>query len=185
MKHTKSNVQALTIIAILIVIILGCSVFLLQRSHVRINGTKNSASQQMTSKLKISGLTFTLPNGWNVKNIETTQNNMDSFEVANIQVPDQKYTVIIPVSVLVSDYAIQNSDQLLKQTPSGAKIYANTCAPALACYYIVLDGMTYDITFEMPQSNQPAPQDVSGVWFPNTSVTAIDTLNFVSTVTKK
>lgn len=74
------------------------------------------------------------------------------------------------------------NDLLLKTTTTGAKIYQNACAPAIACYYMTYNGKTYDATFQEPESNQPEPANLDGVWFPDTTVTDKNTLSFLATV---
>ena len=129
------------------------------------------------STLQIGGLSFVLPQGWSVESNINGQ--------AMIAVPDPKYHVTIPFDVSAAsaeDKAVVSSSQLLKTTASGAKIYDAVCAPGIACYYMVYNGNTYDLNFDEPQSNEPVPTNLDGVWFPSTTVTSDDTLNFAGTV---
>ncbi len=134
------------------------------------------------SILNIAGLSFKLPPGWLLDTIITEQNKMSNRKIAKIKVPDPGYHVILPMRILISDHKIYQTDTFLKETPSGAKIYDNFCAPTIACYYLVYNGKTYDIAFEVVESNEQAPDNLDGIWFPGTTITENDTLNFLATV---
>jgi uncharacterized protein YxeA len=152
----------------------------IKNSAVTVSTKEESES---ISILNIGGLSFKLPQDWLLENITTGQNKKSNWEVAKIKVPDPKYHVILPMRILISDHEIYQADTfLLRETPSGAKIYDNFCAPAIACYYLVYNGKTYDITFEVVESNEQAPDNLDGIWFPDTTVTKNETLDFLNTV---
>lgn len=132
--------------------------------------------------LEIAGLKFTLPTNWTLQKIQKESNKVSTWEVAKIKVPDPKYNVILPMQVVKSDHKIKSDDKLLSQGLSGAKIYQNACAPAIACYYLVYNGNTYGVTFAEVESDQPVPKNLDGVWFPDTIITVEDTLNFMASV---
>ncbi len=137
-----------------------------------------SSTQASVSTMQIEGLTFTLPNGWSVASNANGQ--------ADLNVPDPQYHVTIPMEVILNPgYATLSDAQqeaLLKTTASGAKIYENTCAPSIACYFLEYNGNLYDVAFGEPNSNEPVPANLEGAWYPSTTVTADDTLNFTATV---
>ena len=127
------------------------------------------------SVLTMAGLNFTLPKDWVLQKIEKES-------MAKIKVPDAKYNVVVPMQVTKSKHVIAKDDKLLKTTAAGAKIYDNACAPGIACYYLVYGGSTYDVAFDEVASNQQPPANLDGVWFPDTTVTTKDTLDFVASV---
>ncbi|MBM3204736.1 hypothetical protein FJZ48_02020 [Candidatus Uhrbacteria bacterium] len=138
---------------------------------------------QSRSVLAIEGLRFDLPNGWNLDRLEKSSNKAGTWSVAWIKVPDPKYQVKIPFQVSTSNDPLDKDKRtLLKETSSGAKIYDEGCAPAIACYELIFKGVRYEVSFGEPKSNQDAPKDLDGPWFPDTTVTEEDTLNFLATV---
>lgn len=169
----KNNVLAIALAIIITALVVGGGVYWWQKNQVSQPITKEITAPVVSdSVLYIADLSFTLPKGW-----------LLDKEVAKIKVPDPKYNVILPMRVMVSDYKIdQEANKLLEETSSGAKIYRNICAPAIECYYLVYNGKTYSIDFEMVESNQPAPENLDGLWSPDTTVTRNDTLNFLTTV---
>ncbi len=171
----KTNPWSIVLAVVIIVAIIG-GAYLLQRNQV------SKVPVSSTGSLNIAGLSFTLPEDWNLKEIVTEQNKISKWEVAKIEVPDPEYNVILPMKAFVTDYTIDNNDVLLRETSSGVKIYENICAPAIACYYLVYKNNTYEIVFETVESNQPVPENLDGVWFPDTTITREDTLNLLSTV---
>jgi|GEM_PF-2057458 len=156
------------------------------------------------STVKMLDLSFALPTGWSVDKTESSSTSTGTVVTTDMKVPDPKYTVTIPVEIVKNpNYATMDDVQkgaLLKTTDSGAKIYENECAPGIACYYVVYATRVcpptndstptcqaiveniYDVSFGEPNSNEPAPANLDGPWFPSTTVTAADTLNFVATV---
>jgi hypothetical protein len=131
----------------------------------------------------VSGLTFDLPEGWEVQSVVNHQNAVGSWDEAKIKVPDSKYSVVIPFDVVRHEGTLDlTTNELLKTLPSGDKIYGLACAPALACYYLDHGGIIYAVSFNEPESNQPVPDDLDGPWFPDTTVTEAEMLGFVATV---
>jgi len=179
----KNNVCPIALAIIIIAVVIGGGIYLLQRNQASKSTEKNEVSSAISaSTLNIAGLSFTLPEDWNLKEIVPKQNEIRGGEVARIEVPDPEYNVILPMQVLVTDYTIDNNDILLRETSSGAKIYENVCAPAIACYYLSYKEKTYDIVFETVESNQPVPENLSGIWFPDTTLTRENVFNFLNTV---
>jgi hypothetical protein len=179
MQQTKAVVLAIIITAVVV----GSGVYLLQRNQVSKSTVESEVLPVIsTSTLNIAGLSFTLPEEWNSKEIIIEQNKIRKWEVAKIKFPDPKYDVILPMRVLVTNHTIDNNDVLLRETSSGAKIYENFCAPATACYYLGYKNKTYEIVFETAESDQPVPENLDEVWFPDTIITEEDTLNLLSTV---
>ena len=139
------------------------------------------------------GLTMDLPAGWVVQNIEPHQEKSDKYqgvyedntykwEVAKIKVPDPQYNVVIPVEVAPYPGIVDETTTLLATSPAGTKVYGDACAPSLACYIVMTaNGMNYHVTFEEPESDQPVPANLDGVWFPDTTVTADEALSVVAT----
>ncbi|OGL99645.1 hypothetical protein A2318_01560 [Candidatus Uhrbacteria bacterium RIFOXYB2_FULL_45_11] len=172
----KKILSWLIVIVVIIMIVLVGGVYLFQRNQV------GELSVSSPESLDIAGLSFALPEDWNLKEIVTEQNKISKWEVAKIEVPDPKYDVILPMKAFIIDRAIDDSDVFLRETSSGGKIYENFCAPAVACYHLVYKNNTYEIVFGTVESNEPVPENIDGVWFPNTIITSEDTLNLLSTL---
>lgn len=121
----------------------------------------------------IAGLTFDLPVGWQVYSVGEMS--------VTILVPDPQYIVRLPFSV--EEVAVDLSTHgLLQTTSAGAEIYKEVCAPG-SCSYISYKGKTYLATFGPPESDEPVPENQDGsVWFPSTSVTHEEKMEFLATV---
>ena len=134
------------------------------------------------STVQIDDLIFTLPKGWTVKNsMPESVENKSTWQTVNIKVPDPKYDVSIPVKVVKNQLGAKaDGYPLLTTTPSGAKVYQDACAPVIACYIVDYSGNFYNVSFGEPDSNEPVPENLDGVWFPSTTVTEADALNAVS-----
>lgn len=191
MKQGKSNMEMIIFVVVITTIVVSGGAYLWQKNQTLQSKQeiKTSAVTMPTkeefdniSTLNIGGLSFTLPQDWLLENITTGQNKRSNWEVAKIKVPDPKYHVTLPMRILISDHEIYQTDTFLRETPSGAKIYDNFCAPTIACYYLVYNGKTYDIAFEVVESNEQAPDNLDGIWFPSTTVTKNETLDFLTTV---
>jgi hypothetical protein len=178
----KTNPWRITLVVTIIIIIIGSGIYLLQRNQENKSATKNEApSVDSVSTLNIMNLSFKLPEDWNLNKINKEQNKFLTGEVAKIEIPSSKYHIILPMAVYTTDYTIINNDILIKETSSGAKIYENICAPG-KCYFLVHKNKTYDIRFFPVESDQPVPENLTGVWFPDSTLTDDDLLNFVSTI---
>ena len=143
------------------------------------NTSSTNSMADINHAVTLSGLTFTLPSDWKVETTAAT--------VAKISVPDPTYQVLIPMEV--KEYSPTEAARLrlsrltaLNETSSGAKIYEEVCAPALECDYVVLKDKTYLITFAEPESDQPVPTDLDGVWFPSTTVTNDELMQVILSV---
>ncbi|MDD5251619.1 MAG: hypothetical protein PHT12_03215 [Patescibacteria group bacterium] len=134
----------------------------------------------------ISGLTFELPAGWVTQEVVDQKNAVSTWQEAKIKVPDPKYNVIIPVDVAKQSDAIvkivNEENKPIQTLPTGDAIYGEACAPALGCYYVKHGDTLYLVSFNEPESDQPAPANLEGPWFPDTTVTQAEILNFVATV---
>ena len=186
MKQNKSKRNIIIIVIVMSMIFIGRGLYLWQKNKLSVNNqvmpTKET-SFVSDSILNIDTLSFTLPEGWDVDEIITHQNKIGSWKIVKIKVPDPKYRVIMPMKIMISKHKIDNdTTPLLKKTSSGAEIYLEACAPAIACYRLVYNDKIYDIVFNPVESNQPTPENLDGIWFPDTIVTKDDTLNFLSTV---
>ncbi len=119
-----------------------------------------------TFGVTVGDLSFDLPYDWNVE---------FSGNTARIQVPDPNYNVTIPLSARRLDGQVEaapfTAEFRMEETPSGAVIYNDACAPALLCRAVVYKGAAYVVTFEVPESDEPVPDNLDGVWFPGTTVT--------------
>lgn len=177
MKNFKFVVAVVAVLATLLMLA-GCG----QKETVPATADNTVPVVEKAATLDIAGLSFVLPDGWSVQEMTKESNKVGARDVAKISVPDPKYNVVIPMTVAKSDHEIGKVNSLQKEAASGAKIYSNACAPTIVCYYVVYNGNTYDVVFEEPESDQPVPENLDGVWFPSTTVTADDTLNFLSTV---
>lgn len=133
----------------------------------------STGSVSASSTVEISGLTFALPKHWIVQT--------KVWGTARIKVPDPSYDVIIPVHVDKID-RVNPALRLVQTSASGAKLYMDACAPSIACYQMAYRGNSYEVVFAQPQSNEPAPEDGDGPWFPSTTVTEKDALNFFASV---
>jgi len=133
-------------------------------------GTKITPENTEENILTLNSLAFTLPSDWKIES-----QDQDSA-TAKINVPDQKYHVVIPFKITEESQETINrlklsSEPVLKESETGTKVYFEACAPASYCAYVVVNGKTYLATFETPESNEPVPENLDGVWFPGTSVT--------------
>src|SRR3989339_250585 len=118
--------------------------------------------------LKINDISFTLPTDWKIE----SQND----NTAKINVPDPKYHVVIPFEVKEMSQKTIDSLKLskelaLKESETGTKVYFEACAPVSYCAYVVVNEKTYLATFETPESDEPSPENLDGIWYPVTSVT--------------
>lgn len=135
------------------------------------------------SVVTVGGLSFRLPKDWSVRDVSSEKNAVSAWQIADLNVPDPHWHVTVPLSVAKADEVeIDDSYQLLTTAASGAKIYSDFCAPAIACYVIDYKGSVYAVSFEEPDSDEPPPDDLSGVWFPSTTVTEKQTLDMVASV---
>lgn len=123
----------------------------------------NEPEPMAKNLVTLSDLTFTLPSSWEVESVENGE--------AKIQVPDSSNTVIIPLSVQKAGNVKMIENSFITETPSGAKTYREACVPSLYCSYVVTGGVTYLVTFAEPMSDEVAPENVEGPWFPKTEVT--------------
>jgi hypothetical protein len=115
----------------------------------------------------VNGLTFDLPSDWSVES--------QSGNTAKLRVPDPAYQVLIPFTVNKlageTDALPLTAESLIKTTASGVSIYSNACAPTLLCRILDVHGDIYEVVFEEPESNEKAPDNLDGPWFPSTTVT--------------
>jgi hypothetical protein len=145
--------------------------------------TAKSAQEEIatTVMMPISGMQFTLPRNWKLEKLDQKSGGMGKQDIAIINVPDPKYHVTIPM--IVTEYgSAEPTEKPDAVTATGVKIYADACAPAISCYTVFYKGTSYGVHFSEPDSNEVAPENLDGVWFPSTTVTEKDTLNFLSTV---
>ncbi|MEK7473945.1 MAG: hypothetical protein AAB668_04490 [Patescibacteria group bacterium] len=132
--------------------------------------------------LVIGGLTFDLPEGWSSQGVNANGETL-------IRVPDPTYNVSIPVSVRLFDAKeskeclTNNQCDVLANTRSTV-VYASGYflpVPSLGAWIVKKNESLYQVTFAEPVSNQPAPKDLDGVWFPSTVVTDGELISFVLT----
>lgn len=129
--------------------------------------------------VRVSDLTFTLPPEWTVVSQEGSR--------ALIKVPDPRYDVVLPLVVTKYEPAqvktsMISPETFIATTSSGASLYSEVCAPTMGCEYVQYKGATYLVTFEVPQSNEVAPEDLDGPWFPSTTVTREEIVQVFSSV---
>ena len=145
----------------------------------------NTTTSDSPTTVKVLGLSLTLPTGWSLDKTTTGKSDTANSKTVYFKVPDPKYNVVIPMNVSTSDRKLSALDkEELKEatTASGAEIYMNPCAPAIECYYLAYNSKMYKVVFQMANSNESAPENLDGVWFPSTTVEKKDTLNFLKTV---
>jgi len=209
MKNLKGNSVTQIIIAVVVtaLVVVGAGYYFynsqiaelknevkkLQTTSSQTTTTKNTSSDSTTTTttpsnpetLQILGLSFALPKGWSLDKTTKSTSDTSSSKTVYFKVPDSKYNVVMPVNVSISNYKVSEDDKTHAKeatTSSGAEIYKSGCAPAIACYYLVYNNKTYDVTFQTVNSDEPAPKDLDGVWFPSTTVTKNDILSFLKTV---
>ncbi len=189
--------KKIILVAVVSILFTGCAWLTKENTQIQPSSTKTTQTQNNLitpketdktlggSKMEIAGLSFTLPKGWSLLKVEKVSNTASDIDMAKIKVPDPKYNVIIPMTVFKNNQIVdvdKNVNILLRETSLGGKIYEQDCAPAIACYYLVYKGNTYDISFAEPESNEPMPENSEGPVFPSTTITSNDTLNFMATV---
>jgi len=134
-----------------------------------------SDDNSQTVRVELNGLSFVLPDDWSVRSVDG--------DTAYFGVPDSEYDVVIPFMVKETESFDGSSDEpFSKETDSGAKIYNEVCAPSLGCRYIDFGGKVYLASFLSPRSNELAPEDLDGPWFPRTEVTQDQLFNVIDTV---
>lgn len=122
-----------------------------------------------SNSVEVAGLTFDLPTHWEVVSVEES--------AARISIPDEQYEVFLPLEVeqlsetQQAKIADGNMGEFLEETPTGAKVYDEVCAPTSGCAYILYRERAYQVTFLVPEGNEPPPADLDGPWFPNADVT--------------
>lgn len=139
-----------------------------------------ATSTAVSHDITLGDLTFTIPENWSV-----TKTSAETGRVtASLRVPDPKYHVDIPLSVRPigpkENISLEAKD-LLATSSGKVSVYADTCAPSLACYYAVKNGKRYAVVFEVPDSDEPTPKDLDGVWFPSTTLTTDEMLAVMKT----
>jgi hypothetical protein len=167
-------------------LILAGSVFLLvgagcatKPAPVPLSETVPTAPQVRTVAMR--DVFFVLPAEWEATEVVHKSNKGGTWDETALRVPDPAYHVSIPFSFGKTDVSVKGQSPILT-TPSGADIYADDCAPAIACYLIAYKGSVYSAGFGAPKSDEPAPANPEGPWFPSTTVTASQTLQFVSSI---
>jgi len=174
----KNLVIKISTVVVLVLFGAGCA-----NTDSATQSTAKSAQEEIatTVTMPISGMQFTLPKNWKLEKLDQKSGGMGKQDIAIINVPDPKYHVTIPM--IITEYgSAEPTEQPIKVTPTGVKIYVDACAPAISCYTVFYKGTSYGVHFSEPDSNEVPPQNLDGVWFPSTTVTEKDTLNFLSTM---
>ena len=195
MEQKKSNVGTVVLAIIITSIAVGGGVYTWQSSQVIQPTVKEVTQPAVTtpvasvSALNMDGLSFTLPKDWVLAERTARFDSGGVWDVAKFKVPDLKYNVTLAMEVFKNDvtYKIDSAAELLKTTVSGAKIYnTDYYHGTTASYDLIYSGNIYSINFPRVESDQPRPaNNRDDMWFPNTTVTANDTLNFLATVQLK
>jgi len=141
------KIQA-TVLAICSVLILGAGC---------VDGDVDVSENSVLNEVTVSGMTFDLPEEWNVQSVEG--------DTAYINLPDPDYDVVMPFSVKSSDH-MPSEEGLIGVSDAGFEIYSEFCAPAYGCWYIKNGEDVYIAAFEIVESDQPVPEDLDGIWFP-------------------
>lgn len=116
-------------------------------------------------------IAFTLPEGW------TAEEQMQGYDIS---VPDENYEVTLVWTVSQeSEGALPLEGSEVETTADGIQLYNIGCGGAYYCGNFAYAGQAYGYSFQV-RSTQPVPENLDGIWIPDTEVTQEDLEDFIA-----
>ncbi|MFA6436350.1 MAG: hypothetical protein WCW30_04425 [Candidatus Gracilibacteria bacterium] len=127
--------------------------------------------------LNLNLFTFTLPSDWTlVSQTETT---------AKISIPDyETYTLSLNMELIETEtgiWELPDSETTVETTSDGVEIYNIGCGGVFDCGNLAYGPRVYNYSFTI-ESTEPVPENLDGIWVPNSSVSHEDIAAFISTL---
>lgn len=154
------------------VLLSGCA------TTVNENTPTPGSDAEVVDTVSLNLFTFTLPSGWTLVSQTAT--------TAKISIPDyETYTLLLDMSLTETGAgALPDPQTTVETTSDGIQIYTLGCGGAFDCGNLAYFGVAYNYGFTI-DSTQPVPENLDGIWSPNSSVSHEDIAAFISTVKVK
>jgi len=188
-KQTKIAI----IISIFIVVILGILIWIWQSYLIQnlynsmkarladtnvVSETKNQANENV---FQIDDVKMILPEGWSADN--QTQSRV--YIKIDYNEPYDVFLKIEASKNQISEIKRYKEDRSGYEytTTQNGEIFKIACGGAFDCNGAIMDGDVYTFVWYI-ESNQPAPENLDGVWTPDNNVTREDIWNILKSIKK-
>jgi len=166
-------VKKLLFAVVLSAIFVGCSQ---QGASVEEQTPVGTDTDEVSSTVTLNSFTFILPRDWSLSSqTETT---------AEISIPNHEdHELSLSMSLTEAGEGSLPSSGSEVTTVDGVQIYNIGCGGPFDCGNLAYNGVAYAYTFDL-NSTEEAPENLDGIWVPQSSVTHEEIDAFIASVTR-